>query len=151
MPSGLGKSLHLMLFPLQPASLSAMLPPMARKLAKRLRLKRAILSPAERLAEQESGSVQQWLLANKLSFRDNEKWRLTPRIAGHVNGLIHFSGVLVATNGILCCIETGATILTHCHLEWFVAAELDDQDELDALKRVSKKDKADAAFAEFLV
>lgn len=70
---------------------------------------------------------------HRLIYKDAVNWRLTKRIPGAVNGLPASLGILVATNGILCLIETGNDIYEG-HLQWFIAQSGEDQQVIEELK-----------------
>jgi hypothetical protein len=50
-------------------------------------------------------------------------WRLTDYLLGHVNGLPHFYGRLLATDGISCLILCADGEVREGHLEFFVPEE----------------------------
>ena len=58
-------------------------------------------------------------------FRKDGIWRLTEPRAGEINGLPNFRGLLVATNGILCYLETETGRLFEGHIDWFVPDQKD--------------------------
>ena len=50
-----------------------------------------------------------------------KEWRLVKQpISGQINGLPHFRGAAVATNGIHVAIESSAGVIFIGHLLWFV-------------------------------
>ena len=57
-------------------------------------------------------------------------WRLTKRIVGQINGIPSIRGILTATNGILCFIESEAGVPLLGHIGWFEPDQADDREDV---------------------
>lgn len=76
-------------------------------------------------------SVHEFFTAHRLVHKDTSKWRLTKPCYGQINGLPHFIGCLVATNGILCYLISSGGELIQGHLDWFVKNPTEDEPQLE--------------------
>lgn len=136
---------------LQPVTLDA-IQAFQHKVAQAVKVKPSLLVTTD-AENHNKTAILRFLAEHKIFHRNREKWRLTKRIPGHINALDNLSGVLVATDGVLCVIETSAgKFIDNCHLHWFVPDKIEPivtEDGIE-LRTVSKADRKAAEMLELI-
>lgn len=81
--------------------------------------------------------------------RPHATWRLLVRpCVGSINGLDRtFSGLAVATNGIIVAILSGAGVVNFAHLQWFIKDNLNEETDLDRSIAATQERKSGLAKA----
>lgn len=93
-------------------------------------------------------SVTQLFARWGIFYKDGLNWRLTSRLTGEIQGLPGSRGVLVATNGVLCLIDTGANWLFEGHFRFFVPdIDIEDEEDFFPTKKNKKTTPLVAAYA----
>lgn len=71
--------------------------------------------------------------------KPREDWRLVKDpVHGWINGLDRFSGLAVATNGIMVALRDENEVIRIGHLEWFCKTDRRETSDLDAEPRIGR-------------